>query len=140
MYLNRRQIEALGIVSLTTGALNDLAKEAKFKAAAADIKRGKTFLLKGFETIYHSLDEADKKQVNKIPDRYKVVLLHRSSPQKDEAIVKVETLSTLAEFAIGNTCVGCERKDWRQCRLRDCLMDSGTPKANELKNDCQYRQ
>lgn len=140
-YLNRREVDELGILALAIGGLKTIAENPKFKHAAADLKRAKTFGLKALEAIYDRLEHGDRKSFERIRDHHKVIMVPRSQLQHDQVAVDLGALETLAEYAIGKECSDCTRKDWKTCGLREALMATGIPAANDAKRkECQYRQ
>lgn len=139
-HLNRRQIEQMATVTLAISIVQEMESDQRFKAGITNLKRGRSFMYKGIQQIGETMEDNDKRKLVRVPDTTKVVLLPITSPQKDETVVKSEALASLAEYAIGKECVGCERNDWRKCRLREVLMETWIPAANDCKNDCQYKQ
>lgn len=139
-YLNREQQEQMLLLTLNIVTLEEMAKQEKFKFAAADLRRAKSFAQRAYKAIEAELDENDLQKVSRIAAQSKLLIRTRTQPGESQTIIDVPLLQDLSTYAIGNTCRGCERKDWKKCYLRAVLMDTWCPPAQETKTDCQYRQ
>lgn len=139
-YLNREQQEQMLLLTLNMVTLEELAKQEKFKFAAGDLRRARSFAQRAYEAIKEQLDPHDLNKVNKIAVESKLLIRTRTQPGESQGIIDVPLLHDLTMYAIGSNCRGCTKHDWKKCHLRAVLMDTYCPPAQETKTDCQYRQ
>lgn len=139
-YLNRDQQEQMLLLTLNMVTLEELAKQEKFKFAAGDLRRARSFAQRAYDAIKTQLDPHDLDKVNKIAVESKLLIRARTHPAESQGIIDVPLLHDLTMYAIGSNCRGCTKHDWKKCHLRSILMDTYCPPAQETKTDCQYRQ
>lgn len=139
-YLNRDQQEKFLSMALAMVTLGEVANETKFKKGAGDLRRASSFARRGFNAVREQLDYHDQVKMARIAHNTKVIYKPLTAPDKNEAVVKSETLAQLISFAIHNHCTDCTIKDWKKCPLRATLMDAYCPSAQDTRSDCQYRQ
>lgn len=139
-YLNRDQQEQVILMTTGMGVMELLADNAKFKSARGDLRRAVAFAKRALDQIQASVDQDSFMRLRSLADRSDIILKPLSSPQKSEIVVKMDDLYELQSAAIHNHCTGCQVKQYKKCKLRDLLMQTHCPPANESKSDCQYRQ
>lgn len=139
-YLNQEDREQTLLLTLGIGIAEELIKKDKFKVARKHLKTGRYFLYRAWRDISGNLEKSDFKKLIRLQENHKVILQAKTHPTKDQAIVNLEDLYDLAEAAMGNACVGCQKHDWKTCSLRDKLEAINIPAAQEMISDCEYRQ
>lgn len=122
------------------GVMELLADQAKFKAARGNLLRARSFAKKALDEIRGAVDEKSFHKVRSLTNESKVLLKPLTSPEEGEVKVKIPQLLDLQMLALGNTCRGCERKDYKKCPTRDLLLETHCPIAQDTTKDCQYRQ
>lgn len=139
-YLNQDQQNQIILMGIGIGVMELLAGQAKFKAARGNLLRARSFAKKALDDIRGTVDEKSFHKVRSLTNESKVLLKPLTSPEEGEVKIKIPQLLDLHMLALGNTCRGCERKDYKRCGTRDLLMDTHCPPAQETEKDCQYRQ
>lgn len=139
-YLNRRQSENLAFLTMSLQRAEALIQEPVFGPEHADLKRGRTYLRKAYDQIMSRCQEEDRKKYSNTHKNFYLKVVPNSTASPNEMIIRTEYVAQLAEAAIGQQCVGCEKHDWKQCPLRPVLMNVGVPAANDDLKDCQYKQ
>lgn len=139
-YLNGDQQNQIVLLGVVIGVMEEMAKQEKFQEAHADLLhaavRGKSALKK----IRKCVDEKSYSTAQNLASETKIILKPLSSPEEGELKIKIPRLLDLHALAIGNTCRGCERKDYKKCPTREILLETHCPITQDTKTDCQYRQ
>ncbi|KKX53261.1 hypothetical protein X546_20505 [Brevibacillus borstelensis cifa_chp40] len=73
-YLNRIQQEQVLLLTLNVVTLEELANQEKFKFAAGDLRRARTFAQKGYDAIKDRLDPHDHRKIARLADQSKIVI------------------------------------------------------------------
>jgi hypothetical protein len=148
-YLNRQERENVVstlAMTLTVDSLLESSPRIRnlFGKGFADLKRGKTFILKALsEGLAESLDQREVERIHKIAQRCDVIVRERigkPKPHKGIVTVKDTVIADLAELAIGTQCRDCTKDCWKECRVFEVLQVADIPAANINTGDCPYRQ
>lgn len=139
-YLNRDQQEQIILMTVEMGVMEILAEQHKFQAARGDLLRARSFGKRALDGIRSAVDPEALYKVRSLADSTKLIIRPKTNPDESEINIKMSRLNDLQMLAIGNTCSGCTRQDYKKCQTRDLLMDTHCPPAQETKTDCQYRQ
>lgn len=139
-YLNQEQQNQIILMGIGIGVMELLADQAKFKAARGNLRRARSFARRALDELGENVDKKSFLKVRKLTNESKVLLKPLTSPEEGEIKIEIPKLLDLQMLAIGNTCSGCTRQDYKKCPTRDLLMDTHCPPAQETKTDCQYRQ
>ena len=139
-YLNRDQQEQVILMTVGMGVMELLADQEKFKAAKGDLKRAVGFANRALNQIRETVEPDSFNKLRSLADSTKLIIKPKTSPDESEIKVKMDSLHDLQMMAMGNQCRGCVRKDFHKCALRELLMETNCPPAQETRTDCQYRQ
>lgn len=139
-YLNRDQQEQIILMTTGLGVMELLAEQEKFRAARGDLLRARSFGRNALNKIREKVDPDAFSRLRNLADSTKLIIRPKSSPDEGEVNVKLSRLHDLHMAAIANHCRGCEQKDYKKCPIRELLVDTHCPPAQESRTDCQYRQ
>jgi hypothetical protein len=105
------------------------------------LKTSKTFLMKAMESFSETVGPDEWSKIRKLALHSDFVVISKNvKPGAAELVVKEEAFHDLAELAMGRDCLGCNKCDWKQCKVFNVLQAADIPAAQEVKNDCPYRQ
>ncbi|MGG3884316.1 DUF5651 domain-containing protein [Brevibacillus panacihumi] len=139
-YLNQDQQNQIILMGMGIAVMEKLADQEKFKEARGNLLRARSFAKKALDELGEIVDKKSFTKARKLTKESKVLLKPLTSPEEGEIKIEIPKLLNLHMLAIGNTCSGCTRQDYKKCPTRDLLMDTYCPPAQETKTDCQYRQ
>jgi hypothetical protein len=119
------------------------------KKLLKNARMAKTWTVKAIKTLLESLDNDEKKKVNKYIKRMHVVVRTKPEAQRElqrlkeldsTVVIDREDFINLCSFAIFN-CMECTKKDYKNCKLRDILMDNEIDPMDEYAEptQCQYQ-
>lgn len=139
-YLNRDQQEQVILMTTGIGVMELLADQDKFKPARPDLLRARSFGKRALDKINEIVEPDTFAKLRSLADSTKLIIRPKTSPDESEIKVKAESLYNLHMMAIHNHCRGCNLEDYRNCFLRNVLIETHCPPVQETKSDCQYRQ
>lgn len=140
-YTNNRQREIIALLSLPIAYVGDAEQDELFKPALKEIRTARTNLQKAMLKVGEQLQPEEAAKFNRIDSRFKVKLVPISDRSPNQMVVNIQDVFDLAEFAVGQNCFGCQKHDWKKCKLRQVLMSSvEIPAANDTRGECPYKQ
>jgi hypothetical protein len=105
------------------------------------LKTSKSFLMKAVESFAETIGPEEWSKVHKLALHSDFVVMSKNvKAGPAELVVKSDTLYDLAEIAMGKECVKCIKCEWKKCNVFKALQGADIPAAQEVKNDCPYRQ
>ncbi|GAB7387390.1 hypothetical protein BSNK01_12260 [Bacillaceae bacterium] len=146
IYLNRQNCENTVILLSLLVSIDDFLNQPKAKEmfgsqGLGDLKRSRAFLDKAMRAMSERLDQKEALRIHNFVRHHKVMVKADTEPEeKPETRVSVNALYDMAELAMGNSCVGCTKQDFRECKVFDALQRCNIPAAQEVTEDCPYRQ
>jgi hypothetical protein len=108
-------------------------------------EQGDERLDEAYRLIIQSFEEGlvtqlSKQQAKRLHEDVMSFELSFSSEIEKRLNLPLQVVYTMAEYAIGNTCVGCTIKKHKACPLHITLQIAGIPEACSEAGVCPYRQ
>lgn len=148
MYLNKETKENLLGLMVTFDMFfrRLLEHESKMKSIFGPgwklLKSARGFIRRAYRHMEDEIGLEEAEKIYKLQHHINIAIIGRYAPKKDEASIPVDpvALQDLSELAMGQQCTGCSKCNWKECRLFQVLRRADIPAAQEVKNDCPYRQ
>jgi len=139
-YLNGDQQNEVVLMGVGIGVMEKMAQQDKFQEAHDDLIQASLIGKSALKKIRECVDEKSFTTAQNLASETKIILKPLTSPEEGEIKIKIPRLHDLHMLAIGNTCRGCERKDYKKCPTRELLLETHCPFAQDTIKDCPYRQ